>query len=153
MAMVSEQEQFTALEQAGWVKMDIQQGFTGYIGPYWRKQEEQGTTIGLLVAERHANTHIGSLHGGALMSFADIGLGMGVVFAMGEKAQQCVTTSLNTQFVGIAKMGDFVTLQPEVVRQTRQLVFVRGLVKSGDKVIANVDGIWKLLEGELKRPD
>ena len=137
---------FSQLEVEGWERLDVAEGFTGHVGPYWLKKSAQGESVGLVVAARHTNNHLGSLHGGALMSFADIGLGMGVVRVLGGDARRCVTTSLNTQFVAIAQVGEFVTIDPEVVRQGRQLVFVRGLIKAGDRTIASVEGIWKVLE-------
>ena len=150
-SMTSEEQTFVQLRADGWQEIATSVGFTGHVGPYWRKDDGQGRIMGLVVGERHANVHLGSLHGGVVMSFADIALGSGVVAALGEKAFNCVTLSLNTQFVAIAKVGEFVTLRPEVVRQTRQLVFVRGLMTVGDRTIAACEGIWKVLDGELRR--
>ncbi|MYM63876.1 PaaI family thioesterase [Pseudomaricurvus sp. HS19] len=146
----AELETFSKLEAEGWERVNVAEGFTGHVGPYWLKYSDHGVTVGLVVAARHTNNHLGTIHGGIVMSFADIGLGMGVVQSMGEKARNCVTTSLNTQFVSVAKVGEFITIEPEVVRSGRHLVFVRGLIKTPEKSIASVEGIWKLLEGELR---
>ena len=126
-------------------------GFDGFVGPFWSIDDGDTRTMGLLVEERHCNNHLGTLHGGVVMTFADIGLGTGVTRLLGEKRMNCVTVSLNTQFVSVAKLGEFVTVSAEVVRQTRSLIFVRGLLQVGDKTIANCEGIWKVLEGDVRR--
>lgn len=66
---------------------------------------------------------------------------------MGEKRVGCFTASLQMQFVSVARIGDFITCQPEVIRATRDLVSVRGLVKTGDKSIASAEGVWKRMSG------
>lgn len=142
---MNEQEHFKQLSDAGWQQLNASGGFTGHVGPYWKRKHNGQVAVGLVVDERHTNSHLGTLHGGALMTFADIGLGFAIVEAMGSEAHRCVTTSLNTQFVGIAKVGDFIRIEPELVRQTKNLLFVRGLILAGEKVIANVDGIWSVL--------
>ncbi len=112
------------------------------MGPYWWRGTGSEAAIGFVADERHAN-HIGTVHGGMLMTFADIALGFGVVQALGTP--HCATAQLALQFVATAKFGEFVTCRPEVIRRTEQLVFVRGLICVGDKVVASADGIWKVL--------
>ena len=102
--------------------------------------------MGLVLRDHHANSHMGTVHGGVVMTFADNAMGVGVVDAIG--GQNCSTVSLQTQFVASAKVGEFLTCEPEVVRKTRNMVFVRGLVKSDDRVVATVDGIFKITAGD-----
>jgi hypothetical protein len=42
-------------------------------------------------------------------------------------------------------MGQLITCEPEVVRKTSSLVFVRGLIKADGEVVGSVDGIFKAL--------
>ncbi len=133
------------LEAQGWQCLDAG-GFTGLAGPFWAKGDGETRTMGLLLEERHSNNHLGTVHGGVVMTFADIGLGSGVAAVMGEKRFGCVTASLNTQFVSVARVGEFMTCQPEIVRASKQLIFIRGLIKVGEKTIASAEGIWKLLD-------
>lgn len=132
-----------SLRAAGWdcIKPG---GFTGHVGALWRRETDAGQEVGLLVEEHHANNHIGTVHGGVIMTFADNALGMGVSRALG--ASNCATVSMQTQFVASARIGDFLICCPEVVRRSRQLVFMRGLVCEGDKTVASAEGIWKVLE-------
>lgn len=132
------------LKTDGWYERTAP-GFTGMTGPFWFRGEGDELEVGLLIEERHCNSNIGTLHGGVIMTFADIGLGSGVAQVMGEQRQGCVTLSLQTQFVAVARVGEFIRCRPEVVRQARDVVFVRGLIKTGDKTVASAEGIWKLM--------
>jgi acyl-coenzyme A thioesterase PaaI-like protein len=78
-----------------------------------------------------------------LMSFADDVLGMTVWEAARQKP--CTTVQLSTQFIAPVKLGEFVEGRAEVMRTTRSVVFVRGLVTVGERTIVHADGIWKIL--------
>jgi uncharacterized protein (TIGR00369 family) len=132
-----------SLKAAGWNSFKGR-GFTNLAGPFWARGKGAEREVGLLVEERHSNDHMGILHGGALMTFADIALGWGAAEAL--NGASCVTAQLQIHFVSGAKVGEFVSCKPEVVRRTSHLVFVRGLIKAGDKTLASADGIWKALE-------
>jgi uncharacterized protein (TIGR00369 family) len=133
---------FESLRQAGWTDLTTE-GFTGYVGPFWFRGDAENHEVGMLVEDRHTNSHIGTLHGGVVMTFADIGLGSAMSKVLGEKARGFVTLSLQTQFVSVARVGEFISCKPEIVRQARDVVFIRGLIKVGDKTIASAEGLWK----------
>ena len=142
--MSSESVTPESLKADGWRCIDVG-GFTGLAGPFWLRDKDGERTMGLQVQEHHTNNHMGTLHGGVVMTFADIALGSGVANVLGDQRYNSVTLSLQTQFVSIARIGDFITCTPEIVRQSKQIVFVRGLIKTGEKTIASVEGLWKLL--------
>lgn len=127
----------------GWERLDVG-GFTGQVGPFWRRLDEGLRVIGLIVDERHCNLHLGTVHGGVVMTFSDIALGSGVSHALGHN--RCATASLQTQFVSVARVGEFLHCKAEVIRTSKQLVFVRGLVMAGERIVANADGIWKVMD-------
>jgi len=131
------------LEAAGWRSVASDTGFNSLVGPFWLHDTEGA---GLLIGERHCNPHLGTLHGGIVMTFADIALGIGAAGVLGEQRTSTVTASMNTQFVAVAHVGEFLVCRPEVVRQSRHLVFVRGLICAGERTIASADGIFKVLE-------
>jgi len=100
--------------------------------------------IGLTASAALANENLGIVHGGALLTFADIALGIVVAEALG--AANCATAQLQYQFVAAARAGNFITCEPEIVRQTSQMVFVRGLVKADGRTVGSADAIFKVLE-------
>jgi acyl-coenzyme A thioesterase PaaI-like protein len=112
------------------------------IGFPWAKRTGDAWRYGLLTTMEHANPQ-GVLHGGILMTFADHGLSM-LAWEAAKRAP-CTTIQLNTHFLAAVAPGDFVELRGEVTRATQGLVFVRGILSAGDRDVAAVDGIWRVL--------
>lgn len=132
-----------ALKAAGWALLDSA-GFTGLTGPFWARDRGPECSVGFVAGPQHANGNPGSVHGGMLMTFADNCLGYAVVQSLG--GTHCVTAQLQVHFVSGARVGDFITCRPEIVRRSAQLVFMRGLLCVGERTVASADGIWKILE-------
>lgn len=128
----------------GWRPLPVIR-YSAALGPSFAKRIEGKVTAGLLAQDHLGNDNLGIVHGGAIMTFADMALGLGVGSVTGEEAM-FVTAQMAVQFVGPANVGDFITCQPEVVRKTSSLVFMRGLIVVGERVVASCDGIFKLLD-------
>jgi acyl-coenzyme A thioesterase PaaI-like protein len=97
-----------------------------------------------------------NLHGGATLTFIDIALFAGARACGVDLGDVPVTVDLSCQFVGAGAIGVPTFAEVEVVRETRRLVFVRGLVvqrpesDSGDeRMIASFAGIVR----KGRRPD
>jgi acyl-coenzyme A thioesterase PaaI-like protein len=116
-------------------------GFTNAIGQVLFRTDRGGLEGGFLAAEGLDNGNIDIVHGGAMMTFADII--MGFAASKAAKNRYCVTVQMTYQFVGSAKIGEFVTCAPEIVRVTRSLVFVRALMQVGDRDIGTIDALFK----------
>jgi acyl-coenzyme A thioesterase PaaI-like protein len=108
----------------------------------WAFKSEAHWRYGLLTTAEHANPQ-GVLHGGILMTFADHGLSL-LAWEAAQRAP-CTTIQLNTHFLAAVEPGEFVELRGDVTRATKGLVFVRGLLSVGDRDVAAVDGIWRVL--------
>lgn len=131
--------------------------YSAALGPVWaRLNQASGTVeVGLEAQEHLGNDSFGIVHGGAIMTFADMALGCAVGYAVRDRlaygeagAAPFVTAQLNVQFVSAAQTGSFILARPEVVRKTSQLVFVRSLFEVGGKAVASADGIFKLLDAD-----
>ena len=129
-----------SLSAEGWSTAE-EKGFIGLVGPFWSKDTAQGRRFGFLAEPRHANL-VGVVQGGMLMTSADRGLGL---LAWSAAGRPCVTTSVEMQFVGAGRIGSFVELEGEVVQRTRSLVFLRGLVRSGRRLVGSCQGSSKIL--------
>lgn len=125
----------------GWKPMRLRD-FSEFIGPFLYRREGEGYRYAFEAGQRHANVN-GVLHGGMLVTFADQALGSTVYEAVGRR--KCATAQLNTHFLGPVKPGDFVECEAEVVRVTRSLVFMRGMLRVGDRRVLSADGVWKIL--------
>lgn len=115
-------------------------GFHQMMGPVWL--HDDGRT-GLFVEPRHTNP-IGITDGGFVLTLADHTCGFAVFRA--ANSQRAVTVSLNGDFMGSARTGDWIECRPTITRKTRTLVFARAEITCGDRVLLVASGIWKFLE-------
>ena len=130
------------LKAEGWRELRAS-GFTRAVGQVLFRTDRGAMEAGFIASDQIGNDNAGGdvVHGGALMTFADIVLGFASAKASGKP--YCVTVQMNYQFVGAARFGDFVNCRAEVVRVTNSLVFARGLVRAGEQDIGSVDALFK----------
>ena len=127
---------------AGWVVRPTKQ-FATLVGPFHVPPGGDDRHCGFLADERHGNKR-GVVHGGMLATAFDVGLGNASWEAAGQKP--CATVQLNVHFIGAVKLGDFAEIRAEVMKATRTLIFLRGTMSVGERVVATADGVWKILE-------
>ncbi|MFT3930614.1 MAG: PaaI family thioesterase [Spongiibacteraceae bacterium] len=132
-----------SLKADGWERVELG-GFSGVAGPFWMRADNGRRSLGFIIEDRHCNNHLGTIHGGMVMTFADMGLGVAVSDVLGHN--RCATLSLQTQFVSVARIGEFITCKAEIIRSTRSIVFVRGFIMAEDRIVASSDGMWKVME-------
>ena len=132
------------LAAAGWRRLPAVR-YSAALGPTWLIVRGGVLTVALQAQDHLANDNLGIVHGGAMMTFADMALGCAVGHANDFKAN-FVTAQLHFHFVAAGRPGTFITCNPEVVRMTSSLVFVRGLIEAEGKVLASADGMFKLLD-------
>lgn len=115
----------------------------GQMGPLWTRKLDDGSwAYGLLADAQHLNA-AGMVHGGALLSLADQAVSTAAWEASGRVA--CVTLQLDSHFVGPVQSGQFVYTQPQVVRSTKSLVFVRAELLVQGALVLSVQGIMKVM--------
>ena len=118
-------------------------GFTRAVGDILFRTDRTGLECGFLATGEVHNGNEDIVHGGALMTFADIILGFAASRA--AKVAFCPTIQMTYQFAGSARLGDFISTTPEVVRITSSLIFTRALMHVGDRNIGTVDALFKRL--------
>ena len=88
--------------------------------------------------ESHSN--LGDMvHGGAILTFVDMALFAGGRLA-GTDIAHAVTLDLSCQFLAPAELGRPLDTSVEVLRETKRLAFMRGLVEQGDTICASWSG-------------
>ena len=120
----------------------ITNDFPHFVGPILERLEEGRRIFAFTADARHVNDR-GVVHGGMLVTFADQAFGELVLDSVGRRL--CATVQLNTHFIAAVQVGDLVEARGEIVRGTRSLVFMRGLLTVGERTVAAIDGIWKVL--------
>ncbi|MFY8092778.1 MAG: PaaI family thioesterase [Niveispirillum sp.] len=128
---------------AGWLPEEWAD-YAGLVGPFWWRQEGAYRAYGILCEGKHRNER-GTIHGGLIASLADHGVGL-IVWDRVDR-RPCATIQMNLQFLGACHIGDFVVARGEILRAGRSIIYARGLLSVGDKPVAAIDGVWKLLEG------
>jgi len=129
------------LKAQGWKPVPAKD-YPAMIGPFFARRAGEGWEYAFLPEQRHLNIG-GVVHGGMLMSFVDDVLGMTVWEAAARKP--VTTVQLNNHFIAPGRLGDLIIGRGEVLRATRSVVFIRGTLTQGDKVLTHADGVWKIL--------
>lgn len=132
-----------ALEAEGWAAVPVGP-FSRSIGQIWSREHVGRTQVAVLIDAFTANENMGIAHGGAMLTFADIALG----YASGQATGNAhfATAQLQYQFAGAVQVGEFVICDVELVRQTSQLIFVRGLMTVEGRTIGAADAVFKVLD-------
>jgi uncharacterized protein (TIGR00369 family) len=123
--------------------------FETHNGPFCFKQETDGRVRAAFQPVRHHLNGAGALHGGALMSFADFSL-----FALASAAladAMAVTVTFNAEFVGAGGLDGWVEAEGRVIKATRTLVFVQGVLTQNGAPLLAFSGTVKKL-GPLPTP-
>ena len=130
-------------EFAGWMAWPGLDPFEDQSGPFFFREQDDGSVRCAFRAERRHMNGGGFTHGGCLMTFADFSL---FAIAYRElKAVHSVTVSLNGEFVGPSAVGDLIEAEGQVVRDGG-LVFIRGLVSTSGRPLLNFSGVVKKLK-------
>ena len=124
--------------QDGWEPV-TDAGFIETIGPVWKKMDGDRLLVGYHVLSKHMNRNKVA-HGGLIMAMLDQAMAMASWVKMGYRRQ--ATIQFELQLVSRSEEGDFVVLHPEVVRSTRNLVFMRAQGFVGDRIIVSASGVW-----------
>ena len=126
-------------EFAGWQTYDLHGTFDQVVGPFYFKPDPDGQMRCAFRAEpKHMNAG-GRMHGGCLMTFADIALFQTAYQEMEGKSG--VTVQLDSTFIDGAHVGELVEATGEVVRAGGSLIFVRGQIHAGERVLMTYSGV------------
>jgi acyl-coenzyme A thioesterase PaaI-like protein len=120
-------------------------GFNNFVGPFYRlpdPEEGRARQFALVVGEKHMNAS-GTVHGGMLMTLADMSMGHTARLETGARGGS--TVSLNCDFVGPGRLHDVIVSRVRVTRRARTMVFLTAELFAGDRPILVATGLWKLL--------
>jgi uncharacterized protein (TIGR00369 family) len=126
----------------GYVPTKLVDPFEIFVGPVFETGAPGSRRFIFRVDERHVNGR-GVLHGGMLMTFADLALGAAVWDATDYAPS--VTLNMHTQFLKPSRAGDIVEVTPVLTRKTRALVFMRGDFTVAGETVFTAESVWKLL--------
>ena len=110
-------------------------------GPFYEPLDPAGDPrVVLLVEEKHCNSS-GVTHGGLLMTMADLTLCAAA--RAGLPDERAITVQLDAQFTDAGRIGDFLVARAEVVRRGGTLIFVRGQIQCGERVLLTASAVTR----------
>jgi uncharacterized protein (TIGR00369 family) len=139
----------------GFLRIDFDRGrpdptFNGHVGNLYLRRGDKGTrdefVLGFRV-QRHMCNPAGGLHGGMMMTVADLVGTMGGGNLVGLR-KFLPTVSMTFDFVAPARLGDWVEGRCELVRQTRSLLFTNIYLTVGEDKILRASQVAKIPSGD-----
>jgi uncharacterized protein (TIGR00369 family) len=117
--------------------------FTQPWEPLYSKRTDKAVFIGLRLAKPHTNGR-GLIHGGLIASLGDIAMGYSCARVAGETSS-LVTIGLSVDFVGNAQLGQWLAVEPQVIKTGSTICFAECLVKADDVVIARANATFRVV--------
>lgn len=110
-------------------------------GPLFMRHADQA--LGFEVRREHCNP-VNSCHGGWLSAFLD--MQMPLIAIRDHDIRNCflLTVSLSLDYLAPAPIGAWVEGSATVLRCTRSLVFIQGLVSSSQVLLMRGSGVYKI---------
>lgn len=114
--------------------------FLDQVGPLYYKRTGEGFIVGMRVLEKHTNVS-GTMHGGLICTLADISLGYVTAFSQNPPIKM-TTANLSVDFVGAAKLGDWVEAHISVQKVGSRLAFTNGVISTPAAPVARVSAVF-----------
>lgn len=138
----------------GFVAAAAGSGFASRNATFYGRWANERLLLGFRVEEQHTNLG-GVLHGGMLATFADTLLPYCAMYQALGGRRFLPTISLQIDYLAPAAIGAWVQGSADVLRMTRNMIFMQSIITADDVPIARVSGIFKLgaikaqLEGDF----
>lgn len=114
--------------------------------PLYRCTLQRAIYLGVLLAEDHCNSR-GLVHGGFIAALADNAMGYTCGRAMqadGREILGLVTISLNVDYLSAARLGQWMTWEPQLLKATRTIAFVETMVLADGEPVARANANFKI---------
>ncbi len=134
--------------ELGWEIYASASPFSAPHGQMYQKISADGICWRAFLAGRAHCNSVGIVHGGMMVSFMDALMGYAVANSTRSRA---LTIRLTSDFLSIARPGDWIVGQSRVTRVTRSVVFVEGMAHAGRRPLFSAQGIFKRMR-ERTRP-
>jgi uncharacterized protein (TIGR00369 family) len=117
--------------------------FTEPWEPLYSRRTDKAVIMGLRLAKPHTNAR-GLIHGGLIASLADNAMGYCCGQALGGTFS-LVTIGLAVDFIGSAKVGQWLAVEPDVIRTGSTICFAQCFIKADDAVIARANATFRVV--------
>jgi len=114
--------------------------FLECIGPIYYKKQGAGFIIGMRVLEKHTNAS-NTMHGGLISTLADISLGYTTALSR-SPAVPLITANMTVDFIGTAKIGEWVESHVSIQKLGSQLAFANTFISTDSRPIARASAVF-----------
>jgi uncharacterized protein (TIGR00369 family) len=111
--------------------------------PLYAKTTDKAVIVGLRLAKPHTNSR-GLIHGGLIAALTDAAMGYSCAHRMGN-ASSLVTIGLAIDFIGSAKVGQWLAIDSDVIKTGSTVCFAQCLVIADDTVIARANATFRVV--------
>ncbi len=128
-------------EHPGWFSWRLRDAtrYNAFLGPLLVRREGEGARVRMLPLRQHTNLQ-DSIHGGTTMGFADVALFAAARMLGLITAGSAVTLDMSFQFIGTGRPDTPLDAKVELLRETRRLIFMRGMIVQGEARLAAFSG-------------
>ena len=109
---------------------------------YW-KQTPDAIILGLRLATAHTNARAFA-HGGLIAALTDKAMGHSCGHKMGG-AHSLVTVNMSIDFISSAQIGQWFTIETDVIKTGSTICFAQSLIKADDTVIARANATFRVV--------
>jgi uncharacterized protein (TIGR00369 family) len=127
----------------GFVRQSRPSPLTDPWEPIYSKQMPDAIILGLRLATPHTNAR-GFAHGGLVAALTDKAMGHSCGHQM-RGVHSLVTVSMGIDFVSSAQIGQWLTIETDVIRTGSTLCFAQCLVRADDAVIARANATFRVV--------
>ena len=124
----------------GWTLQMMSESFAALAGPFYFRKEGPAPGVAFFSEQRHGNLG-GIVHGGALLTLADMSLWDICRRTLGPF--RAVTVTLNAEFIGRGPIGAFIEATGEMTKAGKSLVFARGIISANGESLLSFSGSLK----------
>src|ERR1700680_1377197 len=110
--------------------------------PIYSKQTPDTISRGLWLATPHTNAR-GFVHGGLIAALTDKAMGHSCGHKM-RGVHSLVTVSMSIDFISSAQIGQWLTVETDVIKTGSTICFAQCLVKADDVVIARANATFRV---------
>ena len=128
-------------DHPGWTLWEFRDPtrFNAFLGEVIVRLEGDVARVRMTPERRHSNFG-DNVHGGTLLGFIDVALFAAMrTFGLLETGP-AVTLDLNTHFIGAGRVGEPLEAKVELLRETRRLLFLRGLLVQQAGIVCEFSG-------------
>ena len=111
--------------------------------PLYSRRTGDALQLGLRVAEAHTNSR-GFAHGGLISALADNAMGLSCGLTL-EGASGLLTVNLAVDFLAVARLGQWLQVEPAVVKRGKSLCFASALVTADGRACARASATFQVL--------